>query len=91
MTTPAAVPPQANLCGIMYTVQVREGMVTFRLSDKYGPCYTVICFSRKAGCWYMEYSSDDNTVMVSHIAAAQELLNEWYGPNHFGKNGENNP
>ena len=85
------LPTEANLCGTMHRVGVHEGLVVFSPSDRFGPCWHSYTFDRRAGCWYVTINGSSPGAMVAHLIAAQNLLDEWYGPNHYGKNGENNP
>jgi len=46
-------------------------------------------FQRRAGCWYVEFKSDDGQVMSAHVAAAQSCLSAWFGKDHKFARGEN--
>ncbi len=89
MTAPIqhTIPARVTLCAIGYKVQVHEDMVVFA-SEPFGPCWTRLTFTRQAGCWYVSILSSREMAMVSHIQAAMELVQEWFGGNHCFANGE---
>lgn len=80
------VPREVVLRAIAYKVTVADGMVMF--TSRMGPIVSRMIFERKCGCWHV---SSDRDVMVSHVVAAQALIDQWFGGNHNMPRGENNP
>lgn len=88
MTKQQHIPGRVLLCAIGYTVTAREGMVLFSAEPGVAGCFTRLAFTRQAGCWYVEIHSSCGTAMVSHIVAAQKMVNEWFGGNHDSPRGD---
>lgn len=77
------MPEYANLCGIMYRIQVSEGLVVFTSKDNAWGCLTRISFTERSFCWYIEiHGSHGKAVMVSHVLKAYSLVTEHLGKNH---------
>lgn len=87
--TASQLPKQVVLRAIRYSVSMHEGMVVFTSQGECGPCWTRMAFQRKCGCWYVNAGSTSGDVMVSHIAAAMEVLAHWFGDDFRGMGGEN--
>lgn len=78
------LPKFVVLCGIGYNTSVHEGLVVFEQSHCMYDHHTRMVFERviePGGCWYLSYSSTYDSLMVSHIVAAYELLCDIYGKN----------
>ena len=87
MTT-ALVPTNVTLRDIGYRVSVHEDIIVFRETGGVAGCWTRMAFERKCGCWYLRQDSSEGSVMVSHVIAAMQLIEEWFGGNHDFKKGE---
>lgn len=85
------LPTRVCLCAIGYNLRSIEGAVLFSAEIGIAGCYTRMTFTRKCGCWYVENIDSDNSVMVSHIQDAMELIEMWFGGNHVMPRGEDNP
>lgn len=98
MIAECLIPDRAVLCAIGYHVVATDNMVLFSAEPGVAGCYTRMMFTRNCGCWYVELLSGhvgniepSNKIMVSHVMAAQGLINEWFGGNHDCPRGENRP
>lgn len=86
-----SLPKSVVLRGTGFSVHFHEDMVLFADEDRCGPCFAKLQFERRAGCWYVSIHSLSEGAMVSHIMAAQELIDEWFGGNFQFTNGEHRP
>ena len=97
MKTECDIPDQVVISAIRYNVVVKDDMVLFSEAPGVAGCYSRLVITRAYGCWHVELlaghvcGSPHNRVMVSHILAAQECINEWFGGNHDSPRGEHVP
>lgn len=89
MVQNVSVPPRVSLQGIGYKVVVADNMILFSSEPGVWGCYTRMMFQRLCGCWYVTIKSSNDMAMVSHIIAAQKLVEEWFGANFKQRHGEN--
>ena len=75
-----AMPSQVNLCGIMYQVTVKEGMVTFVNRD----AWSRLTFERDPHDRYgfMWYYEGTGRVAASHIDMAYRWIRAVFGGSH---------
>lgn len=85
------VPNRVLLCAIGYNLRVVEDAVLFSAEVGIAGCFTRLTFTRHAGCWYVSIIDSKDRAMVGHITDAMELIEQWFGGDHYSPHGEYKP
>ena len=73
-------PSEVLIRAIMYKVTVVDDCVIFaEVSPVFG-CKSRVMFYVAAGCWWFE---TDRRMMASHVIEMNQLVEEWFGKNHY--------
>ena len=74
------LPETVLLSCIEYRVTEVEGMIIFsETSGMYGCCDRIIFTKSKYSSWRLQLKTTFDTIQVSHVVKAYELVKEWRG------------